>query len=742
MPNNILRYTSRDYKSIRSDLTDAISSLSATWTSREEGDPGIVLVKLMSALGDMISFNFDKQALEYYSPTVTQRKNAARLFSFLAYQMHWYKAATTTITLTYTPPMDELLTYCKDVVDYPNNTRAIMREYLDRYFKTGEDEYGHPIYSSPEYFTPDSTDPEDIICINGNITDENLLKFQQVTTQYYKDWQQQNHIYINRYLGNPNVELGVYSSSYSEPVYSLEPTTNIKDDTYRYSSDGTETLYAYEPQEFKVLQGKLNTTLFSTRILRDNCFYIPDMNVDQDHLYLSYSSSSNGNTITFVDKVDNLLTTTDGKLHFQFGVDDYDYPYIELSSYWKEIVGEDSVTFTLYYFTTLGANGNITKDFLKEVQSIRSNNISVSNIENTEYKVNKTGDIICCPGFNPQTAHEAYKDALNWVTTYNTLVTPYDFTRFLKRQGNISNAYVYDKKTMRDVNTDLEELCNTYTLEQLQNILGSNVPGDKATLAKYLYKIRQLNYDYKDCPVTITEIQNDEQSKKEPKEFIPYHANFCPIVNNFQLRDGSSVPYAIKSNVVDDKVYPYYIYRIFTDNDNVPEEGYKIQTFLNKAMDEVHIGNIEPNYGAIRVFPWTLCGTVHLTKQVSLEESRNILNNIVSTVSEYYNPRNVKIGQKIDYMELIDIVMGADSRIRYFDAGIGDKKLVNFETISNSGGLNFFRTEAYFNAQSIMQFDATNTYSKGLENPTLMIDPEYIEKQVSESDIHILHQEE
>ena len=49
-------------------------------------------------------------------------------------------------------------------------------------------------------------------------------------------------------------------------------------------------------------------------------------------------------------------------------------------------------------------------------------------------------------------------------------------------------------------------------------------------------------------------------------------------------------------------MYPYYIYRIYTDNDNVPEESYKIQTFLNKAMDEVHIGNIEPNYGAIRVF--------------------------------------------------------------------------------------------------------------------------------------------
>ena len=79
MANGILKYTSRDYDSIKTDLIDSISSLTDLWTSRNDGDPGIVLVKLMSALGDMISYNFDKQALEYYAPTVTQRKNRFRV---------------------------------------------------------------------------------------------------------------------------------------------------------------------------------------------------------------------------------------------------------------------------------------------------------------------------------------------------------------------------------------------------------------------------------------------------------------------------------------------------------------------------------------------------------------------------------------------------------------------------------------------------------------------------------------
>ena len=86
MANEYLNYTSKDYNSIYADLLKAIPSLTDTWTNTEDGDPGIVLVKLMSILGDMLSYNMDKQALEYYSSTVTQRKNAARLYNLIGYK--------------------------------------------------------------------------------------------------------------------------------------------------------------------------------------------------------------------------------------------------------------------------------------------------------------------------------------------------------------------------------------------------------------------------------------------------------------------------------------------------------------------------------------------------------------------------------------------------------------------------------------------------------------------------------
>ena len=132
MANNLLTYSSKDYKSIYEDLMDSISALTNTWTSREEGDPGVVLIKLMSALGDMLSYNLDKQALEYYGPTVTQRKNAAKLFELIGYKMHWYRAAKTTLTVTNMSTMPEYITYYKRFLD-GEDVVSIYIEYKTRY---------------------------------------------------------------------------------------------------------------------------------------------------------------------------------------------------------------------------------------------------------------------------------------------------------------------------------------------------------------------------------------------------------------------------------------------------------------------------------------------------------------------------------------------------------------------------------------------------------------------------------
>ena len=59
-----LSYTSRDFKSIYEDLLSSISLLTNSWEANNDNDPGVVLLKAISMVGDMLSYNQDKQALE------------------------------------------------------------------------------------------------------------------------------------------------------------------------------------------------------------------------------------------------------------------------------------------------------------------------------------------------------------------------------------------------------------------------------------------------------------------------------------------------------------------------------------------------------------------------------------------------------------------------------------------------------------------------------------------------------
>ena len=88
-----LSYTSRDYNSIYRDLIRAIPNLTKLWDPQEETDPGIVLIKLMAMVGDMLSLTLDHSALENYPQFVLQTKNAQQIFRLIGYKMRWFQSA-------------------------------------------------------------------------------------------------------------------------------------------------------------------------------------------------------------------------------------------------------------------------------------------------------------------------------------------------------------------------------------------------------------------------------------------------------------------------------------------------------------------------------------------------------------------------------------------------------------------------------------------------------------------------
>lgn len=113
-----LEYTSRDYVAILDDLIASIPGISQKWNSSDANDPGLILVKLMAMIGDMMQFNQDMQSLEIYPSSVTLRKNASSIYRLIGYKMKWYRSATLQANLVNTYSASATLPrFCTFVTD-------------------------------------------------------------------------------------------------------------------------------------------------------------------------------------------------------------------------------------------------------------------------------------------------------------------------------------------------------------------------------------------------------------------------------------------------------------------------------------------------------------------------------------------------------------------------------------------------------------------------------------------------
>ena len=98
--NGIVKYTSRDYESILADFFEAVPKLTKLWKPEADSDPGVVIGKYLASAADMLGVNLDWFVNELYAPTVSQRKDAEKLFSLIGYELGWYTAARTEVTFT------------------------------------------------------------------------------------------------------------------------------------------------------------------------------------------------------------------------------------------------------------------------------------------------------------------------------------------------------------------------------------------------------------------------------------------------------------------------------------------------------------------------------------------------------------------------------------------------------------------------------------------------------------------
>ena len=100
----------KDFYQEWNELLDIAQKLSARWdpTSTNESDPGIVLLKVLTAICDKLNYNIDKNILEAFMPSASQEESMRKLCDMLGYSMKYYQSATTTVVISYTGEEDNV----------------------------------------------------------------------------------------------------------------------------------------------------------------------------------------------------------------------------------------------------------------------------------------------------------------------------------------------------------------------------------------------------------------------------------------------------------------------------------------------------------------------------------------------------------------------------------------------------------------------------------------------------------
>ena len=156
-----LSATKKDYYQIWNELMELAQKLSERWdpSATNESDPGIVLLKVLTAIADKLSYSIDMNTLEAFMPSAAQETSMRRLCDMLGYTMKYFTSATTTARIIYNKASTDNA--------FPANGVITIDKFSS--LKDIDDSINY-ITLSPVYFTANNT-ASDVDCIEGQLVE-------------------------------------------------------------------------------------------------------------------------------------------------------------------------------------------------------------------------------------------------------------------------------------------------------------------------------------------------------------------------------------------------------------------------------------------------------------------------------------------------------------------------------------------------------------------------------------------
>ena len=387
----LIKYTSRDYNSIMEEFFELVPKLTDLWKPEADADPGVVLGKILASAADVLGVNTDFLANELYAPSVTQRKNAERLFSLIGYNLGWYTAAVTEVTFKNVSDNAMKLDFgfsgsdfgtLRADTDITNQPRTIIYNVLPLTNTYGNQESRSTrrtvtsdldIFTNTDRVTLQPGESVTRVAIEGELRDC------KATVEEVKK---------NGYIINLT----------SQHIDTTAVWLKVKENL---AEDFVDTRWRQVDSVADFADGE------------------PSFCVTYDNY---------GNAQIQVSTVLNQLENYDGNIFIVYWFDCSGV----IGSVAQDVLG-----------TFLPAITNVTgvNDFVAE-------SLNISNLSNTV----ELPHTYTVTGKSPETAKEAYYNSRNYINTWDSLITIPDYNRFIHREAGVDSGLVIDCQKALEIN--------------------------------------------------------------------------------------------------------------------------------------------------------------------------------------------------------------------------------------------------------------------------------------------------
>lgn len=391
--NGLVKYTSRDYNSLLTEFRELVPKLTELWKPEAEADPGVVLLKIIASTADMLGINLDWLANELYAPSVSQRKNAEKLFGLIGYELGWYTAARTECTFTNVSTEDITIDF-----GFNGSNFATLNAYTD------------------------ITDQSRVITYN-------ILP---LTNKYGATETRSRRSMLTE-------NLNVFATS---DVVRLAPNESVT----RVAVEGELRSYSISVSKvkannyiIKLPSQHLDTT--AVWIKASTTSSVSDTDSYLDTQWVQCSTAAD-----FIQPEPRFAVT----------YDNYSNAQVQISNYLNQLENYDSNYLIIYWIDCSGIIGCVGEDVLTNFLQAKPNStdyttsgaLRVSNLSNTV----ELPHTYTVTGKSPETAKEAYKNSRNYINTFDSLVTLPDFNRFLNREAGVDAGVVLDCQKALELN--------------------------------------------------------------------------------------------------------------------------------------------------------------------------------------------------------------------------------------------------------------------------------------------------